>query len=179
MPYANEHAARLQDPGKYDDFRRTAGGKLYNKITVPKTISIIWGHPKGASAGTFVPQALRFPTKNYTAVEAKKWLKDNEVKSMGFEAAAEESLVDTTEALFNSLSNQLVAAVQGKFGSSYWMADFSRDTVLLRKDIPVNALQPAEVSPSDQFFQVKWKFVKGEIEFDGNPVEVRRVVTYI
>jgi len=46
-PYPNEHSARLLDPGKFDKFRRTKGGKLYNKIAVPATISIIWGHLEG------------------------------------------------------------------------------------------------------------------------------------
>lgn len=179
MPYPNEHAARLQDPSKYDEFRRTTGGKLFNKVAVPKTISIIWGHPKGAPDGTFVPQALRFAKKSFTADEAKAWLKDNDVKASGFEAAANEQL--TTEALFASLSRQLDKAVEDKFGAQYWMCDFSKDTVMLRKrPAATNALQPvaAEV-PDDQFFQVKYKFVKGEVEFDGNPVEVRRVVTYV
>jgi hypothetical protein len=180
MPYPNEHACRLQDPSKYDEFRRTTGGKV-GKVTVPKTISVIWGHPKGAPDGTFVPQALRFPTKSYTADEAKAWMKDNEVKG-SFEAAAEEeSLKPTTEELFNSLSQQLDAAVTKRFGDSYWMYDFSKDSILMKKKAtPTSSLQPVAVdAPSDQFFQVKWKFNKGEVEFDGNPVEVRRVVTFV
>lgn len=91
MPYPNEHACRLQDPAKFDKFRRTSGGKLYNKINVPKTISIIWGHSKGQDDNAWAPQALRFPKTKWTADEAKKWLKDNEVKGT-FEAAAEEGL---------------------------------------------------------------------------------------
>jgi len=83
MPYANEHAARLQPPGKYRDYRRTDGGKLYDKIRVPKTVSILWAKvPEGV-----VPQALRFPVEHWTVSAAKKWLRDNGVKYLLFEPA--------------------------------------------------------------------------------------------
>lgn len=88
-PYPNEHSARLQDPNKFDKFRRTAGGKLYNKIDVPTSISIIWGHLRDGEPNDWAAQALRFPTKNWTAAEARKWLADNEVKYMDFEPAKE------------------------------------------------------------------------------------------
>jgi HK97 family phage prohead protease len=88
MPYTNEHAARLIDPGKFDKFRRTNGGKLYNKIEVPETIAIIWGHLKDTE-NDWAAQALRFPVKNWTEKEAKKWLADNEVKYIAFEPAEE------------------------------------------------------------------------------------------
>jgi len=91
MPYANEHSARLRDPGDFDadSFRRTNGGTIYGSKKVPETIAIIWGKLKGKAApdDPVLPQALRFPTKNWTVAEAKKWLKDNEIKYISFEAA--------------------------------------------------------------------------------------------
>jgi len=86
-PYPNEHAARLQDPGKFDKFRRKADGTLFNKVKVPDTIDVIWGHLKDGEDDDWAAQALRFPVKNWTAAEARAWLKENDVKYMGFEAA--------------------------------------------------------------------------------------------
>lgn len=90
-PYPNEHSARLQDPDKYDKWSRTEGGKIYLKIVVPKTISIIWGHPKGTPEHRWIPQALRFPIDSWTVATAKKWLKDNNVKFISFEEAKKET----------------------------------------------------------------------------------------
>lgn len=92
-PYPNEHAARLRDPDDFDPdtFRRTQGGTIYGKLKVPATISIIWGKLKDSSAESDppIPQALRFPTKDWTVEEAKSWLKDNSVKAISFEPASE------------------------------------------------------------------------------------------
>lgn len=87
-PYPNEHSARLQSPNKFDKFRRKADGKLYNKISIPSTIDQIWGHLKGKDDNSWATQALRFPIKNWTAAEAKKWLKDNDIKYTSFEPAS-------------------------------------------------------------------------------------------
>lgn len=118
-PYANEHSARLQDPGKFnpDTFRRVNGGTIYGSITVPKTIAIIWGKLKGHDkpSDSPIPQALRFPIKNWTVAKAKKWLKDNKVKYIRFEpAAGGEDAVSaqmvtepmTVKDMFNNLSPQ-------------------------------------------------------------------------
>jgi hypothetical protein len=91
MPYENEHTAVLQDSKKYDpdSFRRTHGGKIYGKITVPKTIDILWAKLKGKSKPTDYPHpvSLRFPTKNWTVQTAKAWLKKNKVSYRKFEPA--------------------------------------------------------------------------------------------
>ena len=88
-PYPNEHSARLQDPDKFDKIRRKADGTLFNKVKVPSTIDVLWGHLKDGEADDWAAQALRFPTKDWTAAEAKKWLKDNEVKYIAFEPATD------------------------------------------------------------------------------------------
>jgi len=90
-PYPNEHSARLQDPTKFEpkSFRRTKGGVLYGSKKIPNTISIIWGKLENKAKPTDPPiaQALRFPIKNWTATEAKKWLADNNIKYILFEPA--------------------------------------------------------------------------------------------
>lgn len=97
-PFPNEHAARLLDPDKCDDFRRKKDGKLYNKIDVPETIAVIWGHLKGGADDAWPPQSLRFPIADWTVEEARAWLKDNEVKFISFEPA-EKSIEGIIEAI--------------------------------------------------------------------------------
>jgi HK97 family phage prohead protease len=98
MPYPNEHSARLQNPGKFDEdtFRRTNGGTIFGHIKVPKTIAIIWGKLKERNKPSDfpIPQALRFPIKNWDVVAAKKWLKDNDIKFISFEEAAGKFMID-------------------------------------------------------------------------------------
>jgi len=95
MPYPNEHSARLKDPDDFaaDSFRRKADGTIYGKIKVPATIDVIWGKLKGKDAPDDqpIPQALRFPTKDWTASEAKAWLEENKIKYVSFEPAEEKS----------------------------------------------------------------------------------------
>lgn len=63
MPYPNEHACRLQDPDKFDQFRR--GSRQHEG----KAYSIIYGHPKGG--GGWEEQAFRYPKGSWTAEEAR------------------------------------------------------------------------------------------------------------
>lgn len=99
MPYANEHAARLRDPGDFkekpdwsDDgkFRRSSDGTLYGKLKVPETIDVLWGQLKSQSGKAAAPQSLRFATKDWTAEAAKEWLKKNNVNYLRFEPAKKE-----------------------------------------------------------------------------------------
>jgi hypothetical protein len=92
MPYTHEHAVRLKSPNLFDSksYRRTKGGTIYGNKKIPKTISIIWGKLKTANkpSDSPIPQALRFPTINWTISEVKKWLKDNKIKYILFEKAS-------------------------------------------------------------------------------------------
>lgn len=103
-PYPNEHAARLKSPDDFDPdtFRRKADGTIYGSIKVPATADVIWGKLKGKSGEKDypVPQAIRFPMKDWTEAEARKWLKDNDVKYILFEPASggkEQPLSDETK----------------------------------------------------------------------------------
>jgi hypothetical protein len=88
-PYPNEHAARLADPDSMDEFRRKADGEVRGK-KVPDTADVIWGHLKDGDENAWAPQAIRFPTKDWTVEQAKKWLEDNDIKPILFEPAKEE-----------------------------------------------------------------------------------------
>ena len=66
MPYPNEHACRLKEPGGFQKgrFRRTSrksGRKVYH---------IIMGRLKGQSAMT--EQAYRYPKESWSAAQARK-----------------------------------------------------------------------------------------------------------
>jgi HK97 family phage prohead protease len=94
-PFPNEHAARLRNPRDFNPttFRRTRGGTIFGSKKVPSTIGIIWGKLKGADepSDNPIPQSLRFNKDNWTVDEAKKWLKDNNIKVILFEAASGKS----------------------------------------------------------------------------------------
>lgn len=68
----SEHGCRIQDPARYDRFRR---GKRKHE---GKEYSIIFGHPKGG--GGWEQQALRYPVDTWGAEEAKKHCRDNDGK---------------------------------------------------------------------------------------------------
>ena len=82
-PFPNEHAARLEDPDKYESFRRknNEGGE---------GVDFIYGIlPEG---GTEL-QAIRFDKDRFTPAEAKAWLNDHDFKAILFEEATGERTV--------------------------------------------------------------------------------------
>lgn len=89
MPYPNEHSLRLEKPS-YDKYRRTEGGTIFGSLEIPKTISIIWGHLNSEVPEAWHPQALRFPTKNWSLSEAKSWIKKNIKNYISFTMATNE-----------------------------------------------------------------------------------------
>jgi HK97 family phage prohead protease len=82
MPYPNEHSARVREPGDFekDSFRRK---------NITKGVDIIIGHLIGET--TMTTQAYRFDIKEFTANEAKAWLKDHDIEYISFEAATKKS----------------------------------------------------------------------------------------
>jgi len=87
-PYPNEHAARIRDPEKYDDFRRMndEGGAGIDFII-------------GLWDGQSEIQSIRFDADEYSVSEAKDWLDRNNFTAQKFEPAigSEESAVQTDE----------------------------------------------------------------------------------
>lgn len=69
-------------------------------VVIPKSIDVIWFIVKGDD-GEEIPraQALRFPVKNWTASEAREWLKNNGIKCQKFEPAKEEESKSDMEQL--------------------------------------------------------------------------------
>lgn len=143
MPFPNEHSARLQPPGKFDKdaYRRAKGGKLYGKITVPSTISIIWGKYKGKSAPSDppIPQSLRFDKSKWTTAQMRKWLSDNKVKTTKIEPAkqttkksAEETIKDLIVTWDSEILDNFAALVEERreqlAGEEHEIMDFVGDT---------------------------------------------------
>lgn len=116
-PYENEHSARIKSPNLFDaeTFRRKADGTIYGKIKVPATAAVIWGKLKehNKPADNPIPQALRFPTKDWTVAKAKKWLKDNNVEYERFEPASK-SFEGMVEYLEEVKSGKVISAVNLK-----------------------------------------------------------------
>jgi len=104
MPYQNEHAARIIDPGKFepDSFRRKE---------VASGVSIILGKLKGETLMT--AQAYRFDKTKFTPDEVKKWLKDNNVKYIEFESAMEEKSIDMSTLISRSFFDCTTIEVRG------------------------------------------------------------------
>jgi HK97 family phage prohead protease len=116
-PYPNEHSARIKSPDLFDDktFKRTADGTIYGKVKVPATADVLWAKLKGSAkpSDNPIPQAIRFPTENWTVAQAKKWLKDNNVTYEKFEAASK-SFEGAIEFLEEIKSGQEVPAARVK-----------------------------------------------------------------
>lgn len=91
MTFPNEHSLRLEKP-IYDKYRRTEGGTIFGSLDVPKTISIIWGHINSEKQQAWHPQALRFPTRDWSVTEAKGWIKKNIKNYISFTEATNENV---------------------------------------------------------------------------------------
>jgi len=116
-PYPNEHSARIKSPNLFDPdtWKRTEDGTIYGKIKVPITAAVIWGKLKehNKPSDNPIPQAIRFPTENWTAAQAKAWLKDNNIKYEKFEAASK-SLEGVMEFLEEFKSGRVISAANLK-----------------------------------------------------------------
>ena len=70
-PYPHEHAARQLNPGQFSEFSR-------ENDKFGAGIDAIWGI---GSDGKTKLQAVRFDSSKFTVAEAKKWLKDHDMKT--------------------------------------------------------------------------------------------------
>lgn len=81
-PYPNEHAARLQPPERYQDFRRK---------TVTDGIDFIYGI---LADGSTEVQAVRFDADRYTEEQARQWLQEHDFEPIEFEPASIEREIE-------------------------------------------------------------------------------------
>jgi hypothetical protein len=76
MPYPNQHAGRVADPDQFSTCRTKKLGGGISLIICKKKGSNEWKN-----------QAYRFDKRKFTVDQAKKWLKDHDVKTILFEPA--------------------------------------------------------------------------------------------
>jgi hypothetical protein len=82
MPYPGEHAARINDPDKYDLIRR-------QKDKFGPGIDVIFGViTRGREDRPAEVQAIRFDKTKFTPAEAKAWLNEHDYKPVEFEPAS-------------------------------------------------------------------------------------------
>ena len=84
-PYPQEHAARLKDPSAYNTFRR-------RNDAAGKGVDFIFGIKQGQQ-GTEL-QAIRFRLSEFTASEARTWLKEHDYSPIQFEEATGDRSAD-------------------------------------------------------------------------------------
>lgn len=82
MPYESEHAARMKSPSQFVD------GSFRRKKIAPGVSIIV---AKNKSTGKVETQAYRFNRKQFTAQQARAWLKKHDVKPIKFEPATGQS----------------------------------------------------------------------------------------
>jgi HK97 family phage prohead protease len=82
-PFPNEHAFRIVNPDRFQ-----AGS--FRRKNIATGIDIIIGRLKGETKTT--TQAYRFKKNNFTFAEAKKWLRDNNIKWILAEEATGKNL---------------------------------------------------------------------------------------
>lgn len=80
-PFANEHAARQEDPGKYSEFRRAKWPGASDGVFVIYGIRTVEGQRKTEI------QSVRFLASKWTPSEAKAWLESHDLKFGDFEVA--------------------------------------------------------------------------------------------
>ena len=78
MPYPNEHAARILEPGSCED-------KSFRRKRVTDGVSLILCKQDGK----MVAQAYRFDKDKFSAEEAKAWLAKHDIKHKSFEGASD------------------------------------------------------------------------------------------
>jgi len=100
MPYPNEHACRIRDPGEFQDesFRRIDRGEGSEKLT------IIIGRPKGQT--TTATQAYRYDKEIWTEGRARTHCKENDG---AFEAATKEAIMLSDKNKRNLLQSALIS----------------------------------------------------------------------
>jgi len=78
MPYENEHAARVREPGQFETCRRKDLGGGVTLIVCKMKGSTQW-----------LSQSYRFKKSEFTPQQARKWMADNNEKIILFEEAKE------------------------------------------------------------------------------------------
>lgn len=123
MPYSSEHSARVKDPSL---FKNTGWSRT--SVKGETGLDKIMGHLKDPPAGDPpVIQAYRFKKNKWTVAEAKKWLKDHNIKYIRFEPASEDYVGETEDwfRIENKGTNSGEIYIMGEI----WDRSFNEETV--------------------------------------------------
>lgn len=108
MPFPNEHAVRLKDPGDFKRFRR-------QKNKGGSGVDFIFGiTPEGKTE----LQAIRFAKNNFTVEQAKAWLAEHKMSVKMFEPAVEKKEDSSAEYILDEFRYD-----KGEIKSSYFDQD--------------------------------------------------------
>lgn len=140
-PYPNEHACRLNDPGKYETCRRTTRdheGKEYSVIFC-----------KLKDSDTWEEQAYRYGKDKWTAADAEKHCKDH--NGMSFEPAAEsESVENATDNLekvaYNDIMRCILSIVESVEKIAERMIEIETQLKSVHEEI-LDGAEPRKASP--------------------------------
>ena len=140
-PYANEHACRLEDPKKYDRFRRQNdkfGGGLH----------AIWGIKEKRTE----LQAIRFDSSKFTAAQAKKWAADHDHKCILFEPATGKEFEDdgVIRTALDGLACEMKKMVDSSDGLNAKFKELSKMVNELKEKIDDIAEKEAEPAASTE-----------------------------
>lgn len=102
MPYPNQHSARIKAPLSHDI-------AIFATKQITLGVNIILQRPK--SGGSMEVQAYRFDKENFTAEEAKDWLKKHDIRYVSFEPASEPSNKENRKALINRITKELAGEI--------------------------------------------------------------------
>ena len=169
MPYPNEHAARMRDPGDFleDTFRRKK---------IADGVSLILGKLKqDGQDGPMTEQAYRFAKDKFTAAEAKKWLKDHDVKSSAFEEAASEKALEMAEKSIELMTLREIVSAEfarqfGQGSDSLW-ANYVYDDHVVATEV-----QSGESAPSPvHYYKAPYTYTATTV---GDNEEVITAVTF-
>ncbi len=86
-PYPSEHAARQEEPGKFEKFRR-------ENDKLGEGVSVVWGIDADGKAHV---QSIRFDAGKFTPGEARAWLREHKFSADQFEPAKEAKKVETAD----------------------------------------------------------------------------------
>jgi len=79
MPFPNWHAARVRTPDAFERIRVIR--------TLPNGIMIYGGPLKSDPSGPVQAQSYRFPRRRFTPEQARAWLREHDIDTIGFERA--------------------------------------------------------------------------------------------
>jgi hypothetical protein len=104
MPYPNYHAARMTSPKK--NYIRIRNKKIADGII--EKVGVLPKAEEGKRGGRTEVQSYWFDKSKFTVAQAKKWLKDHDLKPILFEPARETNQKPKKEAISSTRFREIL-----------------------------------------------------------------------